>query len=193
MNNEIEAQFLDIDKNKIRAKLKELGAICIMPEVLMKRVVFYTGITSFARVRDEGGKIVMTYKSVSDKDSILGTKEVNLVVNSFDDAVLFLQGCGLKVKSKQDSYREMWKYKDAEICIDTWPWIPTFVEIEAPTEESVWSTADELGLDKTHAKFGSVDTTYQHYHGVDPNVVNLQTPEISFDITPPEWVKKIIA
>ena len=84
----------------------------------------------------------------------------------------------------------MWKYKDAEICIDTWPWIPTFVEIESPTEESVWSTADELGLDKTRAKFGSVDTTYQHYHGVDPNVVNLQTPEISFDITPPEWVKK---
>ena len=185
-----EAQFLDINKEEIRAKLKQLGSTVIMPETLMKRVVFYTGENSFARVRDEGGKIVMTYKNVSDRNSILGTKEVNLVVNSYDGAILFLQGCGLRIKSKQDSYREMWKYNDAEICIDTWPWIPTFVEIEGPSEESVWNAAEKLGFSKKQAKFGSVDTTYQHYYGIDTDVVNLHTPEITFDIEPPKWVKK---
>ena len=65
MNNEIEAQFIDINKDEIRAKLKKLGAVCVKPEVLMRRTVFYTGEHSFARVRDEGaGKIVMTYKNV---------------------------------------------------------------------------------------------------------------------------------
>ena len=92
MKNEIEAQFLDIDKDDIRSKLKEIGANLEKPEVLMRRVVFYTGEHSFARVRDEGDKIVMTYKNVSDDHSILGTKEVNIEVNDYDDAILFFEG-----------------------------------------------------------------------------------------------------
>lgn len=66
MKNEIEAQFLDIDKDAIRAKLKALGATLEKPEILMRRVVFDTGGHSFARVRDEGDKIVMIYKNISD-------------------------------------------------------------------------------------------------------------------------------
>lgn len=190
MNNEIEAQFLDINKNEIRTRLKEIGAILEKPEILMKRVVFYTGEHSFARVRDEGDKIVMTYKNISDDNSILGTKEVNIEVNDYDDAILFLRGCGLKIKARQETKREIWRVDDVEICIDTWPWIPTFVEIEGPSEESVWNTAEKLGFSKKQAKFGSVDTTYQHYYGIDADVVNLHTPEITFDIEPPKWVKK---
>ena len=53
MDNEIEAQFLDINKNEIREKLKAIGAKCVKPEVLMKRRVFDTGPHSFARVRVE--------------------------------------------------------------------------------------------------------------------------------------------
>ena len=189
MDNEIEAQFLDIDKNKIRRKLKSVNATLIKPEVLMKRVVFYTGEHSFARVRDEGDKIVMTYKNVENDNSILGTKEVNVVVDNYDDAILFLRGCGLRVKARQETLRETWRIKDVEICIDTWPWIPTFIEIEGPSEDKVWNVAEMLGFDKNQAKFGSVDTTYQHYYGIDTNVVNLHTPVITFDIEPPEWVK----
>ncbi len=192
MNNEIEAQFLDIDKNQIREKLKEINAKLVKPEVLMKRVVFYTGEHSFARVRDEGDKIVMTYKNVSDDTSILGTKEVNLIVDDYDDAILFMKGCELEIKAKQETLRELWKLGEVEICIDTWPWIPTFIEIEGPTEESVWETAEKLGLDKSKAKFGSVDTTYQYYYGIETDQVNLHCPEISFEIEPPEWAKNRI-
>ena len=83
MNNEIEAQFLDINKSAIRKQLKAIGAKLIKPEILMRRTVFFTGEHSFARVRDEGDKIVMTYKNVSDDNSILGTKEVNVIVNDY--------------------------------------------------------------------------------------------------------------
>ena len=83
MKNEIEAQFLDINKDVVRSKLKEIGAKLEKPEVLMRRVVFYTGEHSFVRVRDESDKIVMTYKNVSDDHSILGTKEVNIEVNDY--------------------------------------------------------------------------------------------------------------
>lgn len=191
MNNEIEAQFLDIDKESIRKKLKDNHAVLKKPEVLMKRTVFYTGNAhSFARVRDEGDKIVMTYKYVSDDHSILGTKEVNVVVDKYDDAVLFLESCGLKIKAKQETRREIWTIDDVEICIDTWPWIPTFIEIEGPSEEAVWKVAKMLGYSKEQAKYGSVDTTYQHYYGIDTDVVNLHTPEILFGMTPPDWAQK---
>ena len=192
MNNEIEATFLDIDKTKIRQQLKELGAECIKPEAKMRRTVFDSGPCSFARVRDEGDKIVMTYKNVSDGHSILGTKEVNIEVNDYDDAILFLRGCGLKIKAHQETKREIWKFGEVEICIDTWPWLPTFIEIEGPSEESVWETADKLGFEKNQAKFGSVDTTYQHYYGVEPDIVNSHTPEIMFDMKPPKWAKRNI-
>ena len=80
MNNEIEATYIDINKDDFRAKLKAAGAECVKPERLMRRTVFDTGPHSFARVRDEGDKIVMTYKNFEDEDSIMGVKEVNLVV-----------------------------------------------------------------------------------------------------------------
>ncbi len=197
MNNEIEAQFLGINKDEMRGRLAGIGAKCVKPEVLMKRVVFNTGLHSFARVRDEGaGKIVMTYKNVSDDKSIMGTKEVNLVIDNYEKGVMFMRGCGLEEKAEQESLRETWVYDgglgEVEICIDTWPWIPTFMEIEGPSEEAVWKTAEALGLDKSTAKFGSVDTTYEYYYGVDPDVVNLHTPKILFEMEPPEWARKRI-
>ena len=190
MKNEIEAQFLDINKTKIRKQLKEIGAKLIKPEVLMRRTVFDTGVNSFARVRDEGDKIVMTYKNVSDENSILGTKEVNVVVNDYDDAVLFLQSCGLEPKAYQETKREIWTLGKVEISIDTWPWLPTFMEIEGPSEKSVWDTAAKLGYSQAQAKFGSVDSTYRFYYGIDEDVINLHTPKILFDMESPEWAKK---
>lgn len=191
MNNEIEAQFLDINKEAMRKKLEEIGAKCVKPEVMMRRVVFDLGKHEFARVRDEGnGKIVMTYKNVADDKSILGTKEVNVVIDNYENGIMLLKACGLKPKAEQESYRETWEYGKVEICIDTWPWIPTFVEIEGPNEDAVWETAKELGFSRGKAKFGSVDTTYQHYYGIETDLVNLHTPKILFDMEPPEWVQK---
>ena len=192
MHNEIEAQFLEIDKAAMRRRLREIGAELVRPEVLMKRTVFYTGEHSFARVRDEGDKIVMTYKNITDDHSILGTKEVNLTVDDYDNAVLLLKGCGLEVKAVQETLREEWRLGEIEFCIDTWPWLPAFLEIEGPDEAEVWRVAEQLGLDKRTAKFGSVDTTYQHYYGIDTDVVNLHTPVINFEMEPPEWARSRI-
>ena len=190
MHNEIEAQFLDINKDDLRRRLQQAGAKLIRPEILMKRTIFDVRPHCFARVRDEGDYITMTYKNVSDDKSILGTKEINLIIDDYDAGVEFMKNCGLPVKAHQETLRETWHLDDVEIDIDTWPWIPTFVEIEGPSEESVWATAKKLGLDKSTAKFGSVDTTYQHYYGVDPDIVNLHTPEITFHTAPPEWAKQ---
>lgn len=189
MNNEIEATYIDIDKDDLRARLKSAGAKCTKPELLMRRTVFDTGPHSFARVRDEGDKIVMTYKNFEDEDSIMGVKEVNLIVNNYDDAIKYLKGCGLEQKAAQETYREIWELDGVEITIDTWPWIPTYTEIEGKDEAAVWSAAEKLGFRKEDAMFGAVDKIYNHYYGVDMDIVDFETPVINFEIDPPEWVK----
>lgn len=189
MNNEIEAKFLDIDKDELRAKLQAAGAELKRPEILMRRRVFYTGPNSFARVRDEGGQIVMTYKDFEDASSIMGVKEVNLTVENYEDASNFLLGCGLRMKAEQESYRELWLLDGCEITIDTWPWIPTYTEVEGHSEESVWAVAEKLGFKKEDALLGAVDDIYHKYYGVDQEVINQSTPVINFSMDPPEWVK----
>lgn len=190
MNNEIEAKYLDIDKAKIRRKLKSAGAQLLHAEVKMRRTIFDTGPNTYARVRDEGDKIVLTYKNYIDDNSILGCKEINLTVNDYDGAVKFLKACGLEMKANQETLRETWVLDNVEITIDTWPWIPTYIEIEGNSEEEVWAVADKLGFNKEDAEFGAVDKIYQHYYGIDMDIINLHTPIINFEMEPPEWAKK---
>ncbi len=190
MNNEIEAKYLDIDKAAIREKLKAAGALLLDPEKRMRRTVFDTGPNSYARVRDEGDKIVLTYKNFIDEDDIMGCKEINLTVNDYDGAVKFLKACGLEAKAAQETLRETWRLDNVQVTIDTWPWIPTYIEIEGNSESEVWSVAEQLGLKKEDATFGAVDKIYQHYFGVDMDIVNYQTPEINFEMDPPSWVKQ---
>lgn len=189
MENEIEAQFLDIDKAALRERLRTAGGTCTRPEMKMRRVIFGAGPHQFIRVRDEGDKVVMTYKNVENDQDILGTREVNVVVDDYERAVELMKGTHLAVKAHQETLREEWKLNGCEICLDTWPWIPSFVEIEGPSAEKVWETAEMLGLDKSRAKFGSVDGAYNHYYGVDCDEVNMRTPVITFECEPPAWVK----
>ena len=84
----------------------------------MRRVVFDLGPHAFARVRDEGGgKIVMTYKNVADSKSILGTKEVNVVIDDYESGITFLKACGLELKAEQESYRETWKFEESRFVL----------------------------------------------------------------------------
>ena len=185
MNLEIEATFVDIDKTKLRAKLKSLGAKLIQPEILMRRIVFDISHTSFARVRDEGNRITLTYKNHFSQD-ITGTEEINVEVNDYDSAIAFLKAVGLKAKAIQETYREEWELDGVEIDIDTWPWIPTYVEIEGPSAEAVTSVSQKLGFDMNDAHYGSVDEIYKLYYDVTNNDINY-CPEIKFTDTP-DWL-----
>ncbi len=60
-------------------------------------------------------------------------------------------------------YRELRRgvaLDDLVFDIDTWPGLPTFVEIEGPDEATVRRGASLLGFDYAEARFGSVDAIY---------------------------------
>lgn len=190
MNLEIEATFVEIDKAELRKKLKLLGAKLIRPEVLMCRIVFDTGPDSFMRVRDEGNRIVMTYKC-HHNDTITGTEEINVEVSDYDATIAILRASGLRPKADEDSYRESWELDDVEIDIDTWPWIPTYAEIEGKTSEAVKKIANKLGFDMRTAIIGSVDDVYKLYYDVTSHYINYELSEIKFSDAPKELAKNL--
>lgn len=62
--------------------------------------------------------------------SIDGQKEIELQVDSYDQAVAFLATIGAKEKAQQETKRELWHLDDCEIMIDWWPFLDPVIEIE---------------------------------------------------------------
>lgn len=164
MQSEIEAKFLNVSHDKVRANLRMLGAKCEQPMRLMRRVTIENQSlvekNAFVRVRDEGHRVTMTYKQF-DTLSVDGAKEIEITVDNFDTAVQLLEVAGLPSQSFQESKRETWKLGDVEIVLDEWPWLRPYIEIEAPTEALVKEVAAQLGFEWKSAVFGDVMAAYR--------------------------------
>jgi adenylate cyclase class 2 len=164
MQTEIEVKFLDINQSEMRTKLENIGAVCEKPMRLMRRVVIDNDVMKpkggFLRVRDENGKVTMTYKQF-DRLSVDGAKELEINVSDFDTAVQILEQAGLVYRSFQESRRETWKVGDVEVVLDEWPWLKPYIEIEGKNEPQLHQIASGLGLDWNNAKFGDVMVAYR--------------------------------
>lgn len=138
MPKEIELKFININQEELRQKLSKAGYTCVLPETLMRRTVFHPAVQdgkSWTRVRDEGHRITCTYKRTHDASSIDGTEEIEFQVNDFDAAVAFIKALGMQEKAYQETKREVWVGYEVEVCLDTWPGLKPFVEIEGPLKK----------------------------------------------------------
>ncbi|HEY8999669.1 MAG TPA: CYTH domain-containing protein [Candidatus Saccharimonadales bacterium] len=192
MQTEIEAKFLDVNHDTMRAKLTKLGAKCVHQKRLMKRKNYdyangrLENIGGWVRLRNEGDKVTLSYKQLNDR-TLHGTKEVSLVVGDFDAANDFLVAIGLGQNSLQETMRESWELDGVQIELDEWPWIKPFLEIEGPSEAAVKDIAAKLGLDWQEATHGSVEVAYQTEYDVTEAEVD-SWPEIIFGETP-TWLE----
>lgn len=192
METEVEAKFLDINVEKLRLKLKAVGATLEYSERPMRRKTYDDKLASlrkiggWIRLRDEGGKVTLSYKQLNDR-TLHGTKEITVIVNDFETTDKLLQVIGFQGKAFQETKREKWILAESEITIDTWPWIPTFVELESSNEEIIKKLTGLLGLEWDRALHGSVETAYQKYYDVTEDEID-NWREITF--TPvPDWLE----
>ena len=195
MQPEIEAKFLDIDHDDLRKRLQAAGATCAHPMRLMRRKNFdfpdqrlRHEKNGWARVRDEGGKITMSYKQLHNRE-LDGTHEVQLTIDNFDAAVSLLEALGLRAESYQETKRESWKLDDCDIELDHWPWTKPYVEIEGPDERTLRSVASKLGLDWAKVCHGSVEIVYRAEYDVTDADINT-IAVITFELPTPEWLEK---
>jgi adenylate cyclase class 2 len=166
---EYEAKFLDIDEPTLRSIVDTLPVLEHQPRFLMRRKLFDTpgrdlrSGASWLRVRDQGDGVFLTLKRYRGP-SIDGIAESEVRVSDFAESCGILRGIGLVEVAHQENWRERWVCDGFELCLDEWPWVPPFLEVEGPTAEAVRSAAARLGLAWSDALLDSVDGVYEHYY-----------------------------
>ena len=151
---EYEAKFYPINRDEYRERLKKLGAVLIIPERKMVRIVADGRVNpiliknGYIRVRDEGNLVRLSLKMTAQQTGKMSDqKEIDVEVSDFDKTIKILEATGIKFNRRQETLREEWEYQGAQITIDTWPGLETFSEIEADSEEIVKEIAEDLGFD----------------------------------------------
>jgi adenylate cyclase class 2 len=164
MKHEYEAKFLGVDVARLRTKLTSLGAVQAFPRTLLTRKIFENDTLdtgAWVRLRDEGTRSTLTLKQVTDATTIDGTTEIETEVTDLHAMADILRRLGMREVRYQENYREEWRLDQVAFDFDTWPDLPTFIEIEGPDEASVRHAASLLELNYSEARFGSVDEIYK--------------------------------
>lgn len=189
MEIEYEATFVEVDKEEIKERLKKVGAKLVKPEFFQKRVVFnlpkgHENGNAWLRVRDEQDKITMSYKEING-DNIEDQKEINLVINSFKEGEEILEAVGCQKKAYQETKREIWQLDNVEICIDEWPFLEPFVEIEGKSEKEVKKVSKKLGFDYSKAWFCATGMIYSKKYNIPCEIIDNKISRITFDMENP--------
>lgn len=183
MSKEFESKFLNIDVDNIRTKLKQIGATLDHKKTAYFRTVFHRctdNVKGYARVRQEArGKVTSTVKIYNDPKF---PEEYEITVNgTYDDTTKFISSLGLQKKAVQETYRERWTHPRAhELCIDWIPGIPAYLEIDCTTEEDMNHLITVLEMDLSQQRFGAFDAQYEEYYGIQKDIINNNTPSLTF-------------
>jgi adenylate cyclase class 2 len=190
MKTEFEVKFYPIKKEKIITKLKEKGGVLVQSEVKTIIAVYNHQLNPqikghYVRVRDEGDKVRLSIKiHAAQNGSIADQKEIDTIVSNFNATVEILERTGLKRSGFQEKMRETWEYDGAEVVIDTWPGLETYIEIEAQSEEKVKQVAEELGCSWDDKIITSVVEIYMQEYGMSAEDVLTAMENLTFDHHP---------
>lgn len=169
---ELEIKLLDVNVEHLEKRLNQEGATLIYKGA-MKNAIFY-GVQEndleYLRLRDDSKQVTLTYKRIHPDTHL--TTEHEIAIDSYDTAVQILESIGLKFKRKDEKRRTRYKLGDVFIDIDTWPHIPTYVEIEGSSEEELLAVCARLGLNYQSKFNGDTLDVFRHY-GIDPNKMNV--------------------
>ncbi len=190
LNIEYEATFCHINVDKIREKIKNLKGKLIKPKFNQKRTVFnfpkgHEIKGGWLRVRDEADKITMTLKVIESNKSIEGQKEIELIVNNYNNAVNLLKTIGAEEKAIQETKREIWELDGVELMIDWWPFLDPIIEIEGKNITDVKKISEKLGFNWNDAIFNSIDYVYSKKYNISVDRINNDIPRIVFNMDNP--------
>ena len=197
MQTQIEAKFLAVNHEETRLRLAGLMASHVEPKRKMRCAILdfpderlEIKENGWVRVRDEGNRITLTYKEVIEQRRG-GSKQIEILVNSFDQAIELMEKTGLKVFSVQESRRETWEMGTVRVMLDEWPWIKQYIQIEGGSEAAVRDVAARLGFAWSQAVFGSSTIAYAaEFPGIRLDRESIaQIPEIRFGAPLPTWLK----
>lgn len=171
MAEEIEVKFLNIDKEALERKLKEVGAKKVADYSYRRRVFDYPDGRldrdySWLRLRDEGNQVTLSFKKRLRADNgdptaqDIGMEEVEVKVSDFDTTALLLHKLGFVDKHYVENKRTRWLRDEVEFDIDTYPRLEPYLEIEAPSWQKIDEAIVLLGLNPADKKIFSTNQVY---------------------------------
>jgi len=166
---EYEIRILNVDSQAFLQKLESLGATKD-GDYHYRRCIFHFRPDipgKWIRLRTNGTKTTLNIKHIQDK-SIGGTTEKEIVVSDFEmtkEIVSDLLGYG--PDNDQENKRTRYHLDGVEIDLDTWPLIPSYVEIEGKSENEVLATLAKLGYTPKDCVTLDVQSIYQEVYGID--------------------------
>ncbi len=157
MSMEIEIKFLEIDKEKIIEKLKALGARKVFEGEVIDLYFDFNDMRlnkngKLIRLRKEGNRAKLTFKERVSKEKFKIMKETEIEISDFEGMRDILETLGMSVILKFEKNRITYILKDVKFEIDTYPGVPTFLEIEAKDEKEIKKYAELLGFSLDEGK-----------------------------------------
>jgi adenylate cyclase class IV len=197
---EYEAKFYPVDKELYRKRLVSIGAVLLLPERKMIRVVAdwkdnpVLPRHAHIRVRDEGDLIRLSLKTFGGRGGKMSDqKEIDVKVSDFDKTIKIIEATGIKFTQRMENLREEWAFNGTQITIDTFPCLETYSEIEAESEEKVKEIADLLGFDWSKKIIAPWPEVCVKVYGLSTDEVMEKITNLSFENNPFEGMKKVWA
>lgn len=177
MKTEFEVKVLEIDEDSIKSKLDVLGAK-FLGKKHFKRLIYDVippKRDSWIRLRTDGNKTTLTIKDLKD-NTITGMKELEIEVSDFETTSQMLEKLGFNKRANEENFRQSYLLDGVEIEIDTWPLIPTYLEIEGKSVKDVHVMVEKLGFSLDEVTSIPVRDVFMKY-GFDLDVIH----ELKFD------------
>ena len=168
MHIEIEERVLDINSEEVIKRLEVLNATKV-GEWHQRRYVYDFDPkreNEWIRLRSNGYETTLTFKNI-EKNSIDGTKELEIEVSDFDETNQLLNVLGYKAKAYQENKRIRYSLNGVEVDIDSWPLIPTYLEIEGKSIEEVRKIEELLEVDTNKITSLNCQDIYKQIYGID--------------------------
>lgn len=169
-NKEIEIKFLEINVEDVKKRLIECGAEDLGDDLISETVFYDKNMdwpkeNKFVRIRSTKNGSKLTYKH-SDETTIDGTVEIEFGIDNVGKTKSFLEVLGLVDFREQEKKRHSFRFGEVMADIDTWPGIPTYLELEGPSEEALKSASDALGFDWSKRQIGTAGRVIQEVYNV---------------------------
>jgi len=172
---EVEVKIIGIDRGKVEARLRSLGASKIFEGD--QETVFFDfpdnhiiNAKSLLRLRKIGEKTTLTFKKYVQNETAKVRDEYELYVSGFEPMRLILESLGLLAIQRMEKHRISYALKGgARVDLDKYTGefsdIPDLMEIEGEDISSIYSHAKLLGFEPEDCKSWTTFDLIDYYSG----------------------------
>ena len=142
---------MEINVEEIRKKLLELGAKKVLDENLEYTIFDFPDCRllkkrNLLRVRKVNDKTELCLKHKNKQEQVRSAEEIEVNTSDYEKTIQLLLELNFQVVTEGKKHRESYTLEKIKFEIDTYPDIPSFLEIESNNEEDLREAVKKLGF-----------------------------------------------